>query len=151
MKVFYYLTCFECYYIHPQEPATVCRCIVLFRCVLVYWCGSAGVVWYPNAGWCTSAPTCIRIPPYSSRTAPIHQYTPKKNNTPTYSRRLLRMNVITFETCWAIKTFIKWHQVRSIYSTIYNILSLLYLFLYFRLLPIHWKCRELVLPLWALN
>ena len=49
----YCSTCFECYYIHPQEPATVCRCIVLFRCVLVYWCGSAVVGWYPNAGWST--------------------------------------------------------------------------------------------------
>ena len=82
---FYCSACFECYYIHPQEPAT--------------------------------APTCILIPPYSSRTAPIHQYTPKQNNTPTYSRQLLRMNVITFETCWAIKTFIKCHQVGPIYST----------------------------------
>ena len=45
---------------------------VLF-CFGVYWCGSAGVGWYPNAGWST--------------------------------RRLLRMNVITFETCWAIKNF----------------------------------------------
>jgi len=52
-KVFYCSTCFECYYIYPQEPATVCRCIVLFRCVLVYWCGSAGLGWYPNAGWST--------------------------------------------------------------------------------------------------
>ena len=25
-------------------------CIVLVRCVLVLWCGSAGVVWYPYAG-----------------------------------------------------------------------------------------------------
>ena len=67
---------------------------------------------------CTGAPTCIRIPPYSSRTAPIYQYTPKQSSTHTYSRQLLRMNVITFETCWAIKTFIKWHQVGSIYSTL---------------------------------
>ena len=28
-----------------------------------------------------------------------NQYTPKQNSTPTYSRQLLRMNVITFETC----------------------------------------------------
>jgi hypothetical protein len=77
----YCSTCFECYYIHPQEPATACRYIFLFRCVLVYLCGSAGVGWYPN--WSTSAPTCIRIPPYSSRTVPIHQYTPKQNYTPT--------------------------------------------------------------------
>ena len=51
MKVFYCSTCFECYYIHSQELTTVCGCTVLFRCVLVYWCGSAGVGWYPSAGW----------------------------------------------------------------------------------------------------
>jgi len=53
MKLFYRSTCFECYYIHPQELAAVCGCTVLFRCVLVYWCGSAGVGWYPSAGWST--------------------------------------------------------------------------------------------------
>ena len=92
-----------------QEPKPItnvntCSCsvpVILLRCRLEHY----------------SAPTCIRIPPYSSRTAPIHQYTPKHSSTPTYSRRLLRMNVITFETCWAIKTFIKWHQVGSISST----------------------------------
>ena len=46
-----------------------------------------------------SAPTCIRIPPYPSRTAPIHQYTPRRSSRPTYHRKLLRMNVIAFETC----------------------------------------------------
>ena len=126
MKVFYCSTCFECCYIHPQKLVNVCGCAALFRCVLVYWCGSAGIGWYPNAGWCTnglcvwggvewtglsrplhstphtqtiSAPTCIRIPPYSSRTAPIHQYTPKQSSTPTYINQLLRMNVTAFETC----------------------------------------------------
>ena len=63
------------------------------------------------------APTCIRIPPYSSRTAPIHQYTPKQNNTPTYSPRFLRMNVITFDTCWAIKNF---HKVTSSWFNLFN-------------------------------
>jgi hypothetical protein len=52
-----------------------------------------------------TAETYTRIPPYSSWTAPIHQYTPKQSSTPTYSRQLLRMNVIIFETCWAIKYF----------------------------------------------
>jgi len=94
MNVFYCSTCFECYYIHPQELATVCRCIVLFWCV------------------------------------PIHQYTPKQNYTPTYSRQLLRMDVITFETRWAIKTSIKWHQVGSIYSTIQLHTTLVYEYYY---------------------
>ena len=31
-------------------------CIALVRCVLVLRCGSAGVVWYPYAGWSTQAP-----------------------------------------------------------------------------------------------
>jgi len=64
-----------------------------------------------------SVPTCIRIPPYSSRNAPIHQYTQKQNNTPTYSRRLLRINVITFKTCWAIKNF---HKVTSSWFNLFN-------------------------------
>ena len=67
----------------------------------------------------TSGYHYIRIPPYSSRTAPIHQYTPKQNNTPTYSRQLLRMNVTTFETCWAIKNF---HKVTSSWFNLFNYL-----------------------------
>jgi hypothetical protein len=63
------------------------------------------------------APTCIRIPPHSSRTAPIHQYIPKQSNTPTYSRQLLRSNVITFETSWAIKNF---HKVTSSWFNLFN-------------------------------
>jgi hypothetical protein len=88
---FYCSTCFERYYIHPQESATVCRCIVLFRCVLVYWCCSTGVGWYPNAGWST---TCY-----------IQSPTPEDecNNV----RNMLSNK----------KTFIKWHQVGSLYST----------------------------------
>ena len=73
-------------------------CIGVLLCFGVYWCGSAGVGWYPSAGWST-APTCIQIPPYSSRTAPTHQYTPKQSSVPTYSRQPLRMNVIALETC----------------------------------------------------
>ena len=53
MKVFYCSTCFEFYYIHPQELVIVCGCTALFGCVMVYWCGSAAVGWYPNAGWST--------------------------------------------------------------------------------------------------
>ena len=104
-EIFYCSTCFECYYTHPQELATICGCVALFRCVLAYWCGSAGVGLYLIAGWSTSATP-----------AEPHQYTPKQSNTPIYSRQLLRMSVIALETCWAIKTFIKWHQVGSIYS-----------------------------------
>jgi len=36
-------------------------CIALVWCVLVLRCGSAGVVWYPYAGW-SFASACITIP-----------------------------------------------------------------------------------------
>ena len=46
--------------VHPSSGACdllwiyfMC-CIALVRCVLVLRCGSAGVVWYPYAGWSTS-------------------------------------------------------------------------------------------------
>ena len=45
-------------------------CIALVRCVLVLRCGSAGVVWYSYA-----------------------------RNKSTITRKLLKMNVLTFETC----------------------------------------------------
>jgi len=36
-------------------------CIGLVRCVLVLRCGSTGVVWYPYAGWSTSASACVCV------------------------------------------------------------------------------------------
>jgi hypothetical protein len=59
-----------------------------------------------------------RISPYSSRTAPVHQYTPKQSSTPICSRQFLRMNVIAFETCWAIKNF---HKVTSSWFNLFNL------------------------------
>jgi len=43
-------------------------CTYLVRCVLVLHCGLAGVVWYPYAGWGTSASAHIRIPQHHSQT-----------------------------------------------------------------------------------
>jgi len=34
-------------------------CIALVLCVLMLRCGSAGMVWYPYAGWSTSVSACI--------------------------------------------------------------------------------------------
>ena len=65
--------------------------IDLVRCVLVLRCGTAVVVWYPYAGWSTSA------------------------STQHISRKLLRMDVLTSETCRALsKEIIK--QVTSSWS-----------------------------------
>ena len=76
MKVFYCSKCFECYYIHPQELATVCKCIVLFRCVLVYWCVSAGVGCYPSTVWST-----VLVCAYSDTTL----LQPNRTNTPVHT------------------------------------------------------------------
>ena len=54
-------------------------CIVLDRCVLVLRCGLAGVVWYPYAGWGTSASQL------NHNVTPTHiepeQYNPWNNST----------------------------------------------------------------------
>ena len=34
-------------------------------------------------------------------TTPLHQHTSNQSSTPTHSRKLLKMNVLAFETCWA--------------------------------------------------
>jgi hypothetical protein len=39
------------------------------------------VVWYPYAGWSTSASACIWIPHHPSRTTTLHQYTSNRSNT----------------------------------------------------------------------
>ena len=86
-------------------------CIALVRYVLVLRCGLAGVVLYPDAGWSTSASACIRIQ---------HQHTSYQSNTTheitqPISRKLLKMDVLTSETCWALNNEIK-KQVTSSWS-----------------------------------
>ena len=73
--------------------------IALVRCVLVLRCGSAGVVWYPYGGWS------------------LHKEPDQYNtwNKFTISRKLLKMDVLTFETCWAVNSEII-KQVKSSWS-----------------------------------
>jgi len=100
-------------------------CIALVRCVLLLRCGLAVVVWYPYAGWGTSASTYIWIPHHHSHTTTWHQHTSNQSNTTheitqQISRKLLTMDVLTSETCWALNSEII-KQVTSswsLYSTI---------------------------------
>jgi len=62
-------------------------CIALVRCVLMLRCGSAGVVWYPDAGFSHHT---------SNQSNTTHEITHQ------ISRKLLRMDVLTSETCWAV-------------------------------------------------
>ena len=111
---FYCSTCFGCYYIHPQKLVNVCGCTVWVCTGVLVRFGRSRVVSECRNVEC--APTCIRIPPYSSRTASIHQYTPKQythiqSPAPEDECNNIR-NMLSNK-----KTFIKWHQVGSIYST----------------------------------
>ena len=94
-------------------------CIALVRCVLVLRCGLAGAVWYPYAGWSTSASACIRIP---------HQHTSNQSDTTheitqPISCKLLRMDVLTCETCRALNNEII-KQVTSSWSLFIQLCSL---------------------------
>jgi hypothetical protein len=73
---------------------------------LVLRCGSAGVVWYPYAGW-SSASACIEPAQYNTW------------NKSTISRKLLKMDVLTFETCSAVNSEII-KQVNSRFKFVYT-------------------------------
>ena len=71
----------------------------------VCWCYS--VVWLGWSGILMQASACIRIPHHPSRSTPWHQHTSSQSNTTheitqQISHKLLRMDVLTFETCWAV-------------------------------------------------
>jgi len=89
----------QCFSLHTDY-------IDLVRCVLELHCGMSVVVWYPYAGW-SSASTCIRITLiWFDVTHEIIQH---------ISRKFLRMDVLTSETCWTLyKEIIK--QVTSSWS-----------------------------------
>jgi hypothetical protein len=107
--------------VHPSSGACdllwiyfMC-CIALVRCVLVLRCGSTGVVWYPDAGWSTCFINSLFTDQHVSNvstsifrslrltvTLTPTQIEPEKYNTLnkcTESRKLLEMDVLTFETC----------------------------------------------------
>ena len=75
-------------------------CWVISWVVLLWYelrCGLAGVV----------CEACIRIPHHPSQTTTYHQHTSYQSNTTheitqEISRKLLRMDVLTSETCWAV-------------------------------------------------
>ena len=76
-------------------------CWVMSWVVLLWYdaCWCYGVVWL---GWCG-----IRIPHHTSQTTTYHQHTSNQSNTThditqQISRKLLRMDVLTSETCWAV-------------------------------------------------
>jgi hypothetical protein len=73
---------------------------------------------YPYAGWSTAS-ACIRIPHHPNSTTPKHQHTSNQSNTTheitqQISRKLLKMDVLTFETCALSNEIIK--QVTSSWS-----------------------------------
>jgi len=89
-------------------------CWVVSWVVLLWYdvCWCYVVVWL---GWCG-----IRMPQHPSQTTTQHQHTSYQSNTTHeitqhISRKLLRMDVLTSETCWALNNEIK-KQVTSSWS-----------------------------------
>jgi len=84
------------------------------------------LLWYPDAGWSTSASACVRISHHPSQTTTYHQHASNQSNTTheitqQMSRKLLRMDVLTSETCCALNNEIqKASDIKlvSLYSTI---------------------------------
>ena len=113
--------------VHPSSEACdllwiyfMC-CIALVRCVLVLWCGSAGVVWYAYAGCRLKLCFSLHkgtIPPQPNHTLTPTHIEPEQYNTwnnSTISRKLLKMDVLTFEICWVVNSEII-NQVASSWS-----------------------------------
>ena len=123
--------------IHPPSGACdllwiyfMC-CIALVRCVLVLRCGSAGVVWYPYAGWSRALLlfTAQHVSNVNTSTFRSLRHIVDLSHVLycygsmcvgvtvwfTTSRKLLKMDVLTFETCWAVNSEII-KQVTSSWS-----------------------------------
>ena len=98
--------------VHPSSRACeilwiyfVC-CIALVRCVLLLLCGLAGVVWYSYAG-CSLNLHKDTTPPQTNHTVRPTHIEPEQYNTwnkSTICCKLLKMDVLTFETCWAVNS-----------------------------------------------
>ena len=88
---------------------------VVLLCFDVYWC--YGVV---RLGWCgirMEASACVRIP-YRTRAIQTHEITQQ------ISWKLLRMDVLTSETCWALNNEII-KQMTSSWSVFIQLYSLI--------------------------
>jgi len=70
-------------------------CIALVRCVLV-------LRWYPYAGFILHNDTTQPQPNHTVTTRHIEPEQYNTWNKSTISRKLLKMDVLTFETCWAV-------------------------------------------------
>jgi len=95
-------------------------CIALVRCVLVLRCGLGGVAWCRYGGWSTSAQ-----PAYGNHTTPANQNNTTHEITHQISRKLLRMDVLTSETCWAVNNEIR-KQVTSSLSLFIQLWNLIF-------------------------
>jgi len=103
-------------------------CIALVRCVLVLRCGLAVVVWYPYVGWSLHTDT---TPPQPNHNVTPTHIEPNTTHEVTLriSRKLLRMDVLTSETCWALKkVLIK--QVASSWSVFTHLILYFQFFFY---------------------
>jgi len=115
------VTCFVISLFNAQHVSNVSTHILRslrLICLVISW---VVLLWF-DVCWCgilMQAEACIRIPHHPSRTTPKHQHTSNQSNTTheitkQISRKLLRMDVLTFETCWALNNEITKQVISSL-------------------------------------
>jgi len=115
---------------HVSDVNTsIFRCLRLFGALLcrlycadlrrvgVMWRDWLLVMWHPSAGW-TTTESRLNSAQYS-----VH------NNAPS-SRKLLKMDVLTSETCWAVN----WHNKTSVIKLVYLYSNIFFLYLFIPIL-----------------
>ena len=115
----YWSTCFECYYIHLQELGTYCGFI---SCVVLLWfdvCWCYGVV---RLGWCG---ILMQAEAVSNVSTSIFRSLRLIGGFISISRKLLKMDVLTFETCWAVNSEI----IKQVTSSWYIFIQVLLTYL----------------------
>jgi len=106
LKYVKFLTVYCCSPFANMSPVIVCLFLELWGTVYLLVTSEyvfVAVLWeYPYAGWSLHKDTTLPQPNYT--VTPTH-IAPEQYNTwnkSTVSRKLLKMDVLTFKTCWAV-------------------------------------------------
>ena len=116
-------TCFGHKYIHLQEPATVLMNYLICRLVLSSLCVGAFVA-ARYAGWSTRVvlQPAKRTPPNTNHNKSSNTQRTENKTTDVvihqHSRKLLKMDVLMSETCWAHN---KWNKIASDIKLVFHL------------------------------
>ena len=118
--------CFGHSYIHLQEPATVLMNYHIGRLVLSSLCVGAFVA--ADIWWCSF---CRLKPPKTTRTKSSNTQRTENKTTDVvihqHSRKLLKMDILMSETCWAHN---KWYKIASDIKLVFHSSTNVYIWSY---------------------